>query len=56
MADPSSLFREEALKHWAGHHQEGEILRLSPAWTRWAYWVLAPSTDIGNSSSSTQKS
>lgn len=35
------LFREEALRHaHRGRGVEGDVLRLSPAWTRWAYWLL----------------
>jgi len=35
------LFREEALQTLQrGADDEGDLLRISPAWTRWAYWVL----------------
>ncbi|ATB32681.1 efflux RND transporter periplasmic adaptor subunit [Melittangium boletus] len=34
------FFREEALRHHEGTHGDGEVLRLSPRWTRWTYWVL----------------
>lgn len=33
------LFREEALRHRAARC-EGDVLRLSPEWTRWTYWLL----------------
>ncbi len=36
----SKIFREEALRHHEGAQQEGDILRISPAWTRWTYWTL----------------
>jgi membrane fusion protein (multidrug efflux system) len=36
----SKIFREEALRHHEGAQQEGDVLRISPAWTRWTYWVL----------------
>jgi membrane fusion protein (multidrug efflux system) len=34
------IFREEALRHHEGAQQEGDLLRISPKWTRWTYWVL----------------
>ncbi|EYF03086.1 HlyD family efflux transporter periplasmic adaptor subunit [Chondromyces apiculatus] len=44
-----SLFREEAVKHAAAMRGggDGDILRLSPAWTRWAYWVLVAAFGLG---------
>jgi multidrug efflux pump subunit AcrA (membrane-fusion protein) len=36
----SKIFREEALRHHEGTQQEGDVLRISPAWTRWTYWTL----------------
>jgi multidrug efflux pump subunit AcrA (membrane-fusion protein) len=36
----SKIFREEALRHHEGAQQEGDVLRISPAWTRWTYWTL----------------
>lgn len=36
-----SIFRPEALQHAAsGARADGDVLRLSPAWTRVTYWVL----------------
>ncbi len=36
-----SVFREEALAHHqAGLRDQGDLLRISPSWTRWVYWVL----------------
>jgi multidrug resistance efflux pump len=37
---PGRLFRREALKHATEAQVEGDVLRISPAWTRWAYWLL----------------
>lgn len=37
---PTPLFREEALRYHAGESHEGVLLRLSPRWTRWSYWLL----------------
>jgi membrane fusion protein, multidrug efflux system len=35
------LFRREALENLVqGHQRQGEPLWISPAWTRWTYWVL----------------
>jgi membrane fusion protein (multidrug efflux system) len=34
------LFRQQALQHHAGQHHEGQLLRLSPSWTRWTFWLL----------------
>jgi membrane fusion protein (multidrug efflux system) len=38
--DENPLFRAEALAHHAGQHHEGSLLRLSPSWTRWSFWLL----------------
>ncbi|MCY1077228.1 efflux RND transporter periplasmic adaptor subunit [Archangium lansingense] len=34
------IFREEALRHHEGAQEDGDLLRISPRWTRWTYWVL----------------
>jgi hypothetical protein len=35
------LFRQEALQtHARGEHRQGELLRISPSWTRWTFWLL----------------
>jgi membrane fusion protein (multidrug efflux system) len=39
-ATRSKIFREEALRHHEGSQQDGDVLRISPAWTRWTYWTL----------------
>ena len=36
----AGLFREQAVAHHLGESEEGDVLRLSPTWTRWTYWVL----------------
>jgi multidrug resistance efflux pump len=36
----SKIFREEALRHHEGTQQDGDVLRISPEWTRWTYWTL----------------
>lgn len=36
-----AVFRTEALESYlAGRGTEGDVLRISPAWTRWTYWLL----------------
>ena len=44
-----SLFREEALRHAAAVRGggDGDVIRLSPAWTRWAYWLLVAAFTAG---------
>lgn len=34
-----TLFRQEAIRHASGR-DGGDVLRLSPRWTRWAYWLV----------------
>lgn len=34
------LFREDALRNRSERGAEGDVLRLSPSWTRWTYWLL----------------
>ena len=36
----SSPFRQEALDHHAREQGGGPLLRLSPGWSRWSYWLL----------------
>jgi pyruvate/2-oxoglutarate dehydrogenase complex dihydrolipoamide acyltransferase (E2) component len=39
--EQSDLFRLEAVHHHVREHQRpGDVLRISPAWTRWTFWVL----------------
>lgn len=42
MTEPASdLFRKEALEYHQGSPDAaGSVLRLSPAWLRWSYWLL----------------
>ena len=39
----SSPFRQEALDYHAGEQGGGALLRLSPGWSRWSYWLLLAS-------------
>lgn len=36
----SALFRTRAVEQAAQAKHEADLVRLSPAWTRWAYWVI----------------
>jgi multidrug resistance efflux pump len=41
MSERNSLpFRQEALDYHAGDQAGGALLRLSPGWSRWSYWLL----------------
>jgi hypothetical protein len=40
MTPPSDLFREEALEFHTGQQRPDGVLRVDPAWTRWAYWLV----------------
>lgn len=36
-----AVFRSQAVETYvAGRGTEGDVLRISPAWTRWTYWLL----------------
>jgi len=38
---PSTIFREEAIaERLRGSPPEGDLLRISPRWTNWTYWLL----------------
>ena len=38
---PLQIFREEALDHYAHRRAvEGDVLRISPRWIGWTYWLL----------------
>ncbi|MGZ3441173.1 MAG: efflux RND transporter periplasmic adaptor subunit [Polyangia bacterium] len=37
---PTPLFRREALEHHANPEQNGRVLRLSPRWTPWCFWLV----------------
>lgn len=39
-ASASELFRGEALEQHAQAGTRGSLLRISPTWTRWSYWLL----------------
>jgi biotin carboxyl carrier protein len=36
----STLFRSRALQHAGQVSERADVLRLSPTWTRWAYWLI----------------
>ncbi|EPX55947.1 hypothetical protein D187_008202 [Cystobacter fuscus DSM 2262] len=40
MAEHDRIFRKEALDYQAGAKEQGSVLRLSPSWTRWGFWLL----------------
>jgi hypothetical protein len=40
MTRPSGLFRQEALEFHTGRQRSDGVLRVDPAWTRWAYWLV----------------
>nr|WOF00478.1 RND efflux membrane fusion protein [Myxococcus fulvus] len=43
-----SIFRKEAIEHYQrATQQEGELLRLSPAWTQWGYGLLLAALAVG---------
>jgi len=41
------LFREEALRYHLGETDDGDVIRVSPAWTRWTYWFLVLTVILG---------
>ncbi|GMU07996.1 efflux RND transporter periplasmic adaptor subunit [Corallococcus caeni] len=41
------IYRKEAIDHHTGVQEEGDVLYLSPAWTRWCYWVLLGAVATG---------
>lgn len=44
---PRDIFRKEALDHYRrSRGKEGDVLRLSPRWTRWTYWLLVFVTGV----------
>lgn len=36
----SALYRSRALQHAGQATERADVLRLSPTWTRWAYWLI----------------
>jgi membrane fusion protein (multidrug efflux system) len=36
----TDLFREEAVQHHNAYRAQGDLLRISPRWATWAYWLL----------------
>lgn len=48
MAEYSSdLFRTEAIQHHAQYAGQGDVLRISPDWTQWSYWLLVGICVVG---------
>ncbi len=43
------LFRSEALDYYSARREQlhGQLLRLSPDWTRWTYWLLVAAAVVG---------
>jgi membrane fusion protein (multidrug efflux system) len=39
-APRDDLFREEAVRSYTEARVRGRLLRISPAWSSWAFWVL----------------
>ncbi len=37
---PDPLFREEAVREYLRVRTQGELLRISPAWADWVFWLL----------------
>ncbi|HKQ77910.1 MAG TPA: HlyD family efflux transporter periplasmic adaptor subunit [Blastocatellia bacterium] len=39
--NPNELFRDAALRaHYSSRGSHGDLLRISPGWTNWIYWLL----------------
>jgi membrane fusion protein (multidrug efflux system) len=36
----ATIFREEALEAYAVHRHNADVIRVSPRWSDWAYWVI----------------
>lgn len=36
----ATIFREEALEAYAVRRHHGDVIRVSPRWSDWAYWVI----------------
>lgn len=34
------LFRREAMEAHQAHRKHGDVVRVSPAWVRWSYWLV----------------
>ncbi len=47
MADPRSLFRQEAIEYQLRQDGPGELLRVAPRWTGWGYALLFASLAAG---------
>jgi hypothetical protein len=40
MTDSQEIFRPEALEHRERAEQRGNVVRMGPRWTGWAFWAL----------------
>src|SRR5919201_1448518 len=40
MEEPQTLYRAEAVEHHAKSRERGHILRITPSWMRWTYWLV----------------
>ncbi|RKH54328.1 efflux RND transporter periplasmic adaptor subunit [Corallococcus llansteffanensis] len=48
MEEKPSIFRKEALDYFQQHRRkEGDVLRLAPPWTKWAYGALMSMLAVG---------
>ncbi len=43
----ADIFRKEALEHHFRPQREGDVLRLSPRWTQWTFWLLVSACVVG---------
>jgi len=41
------LFRREAIEAHLAHRKHGDVVRISPAWVRWSYWLIAAILLVG---------
>lgn len=40
MQGKPTIYRQEALEHHNSVQEEGDVLHISPEWTRWTYWLI----------------
>jgi len=43
------LFRREAMEAHQSHRKHGDVVRISPAWVQWSYWLLLALLLVGGS-------
>lgn len=41
------LFREEAVANYASAGERGDVVRVSPSWVTWSFWILVVSMTAG---------